>query len=191
MARSANIHLRMVFENCKHGADMQTSTVIQNLHEKVLAEGRVPEEFFVGADSTPKETKNNVFCWWLIWLLCVLQDTCLWSTGMLCLIVGHTHDKIDRLRSMLKIALRGHDFNTVDDVMKILTKGLPRFSFDWSHLSRVWDWSSMKTLDLPPFCGFVEDARGQFLQVQWDLCQMETLPHVGGVEPSGADRPSA
>ena len=83
MARSADIHLRTVFENCKHGADMQISTVIQHLHEKVLAEGRAPEEFFVGADNTPKETKNNVFCWWLIWLLCVLQDTCLWSTGML------------------------------------------------------------------------------------------------------------
>ncbi len=38
MASSAEIHLRTVFEDCKHGADMQCSTVMQNFHEKVLAE---------------------------------------------------------------------------------------------------------------------------------------------------------
>ena len=72
---------------------------------------------------------------------------------MLFLIVGHTHDKIDRLFSRLKIALRGHDFDTVETVMKILTDGLPGFSFDWAHLSRVWDWTSLNRLDLPPFVG--------------------------------------
>ena len=72
---------------------------------------------------------------------------------MLFLIVGHTHDKIDRLFSRLKVALRGHDFDTVEKVMTILKNGMPRFRFDSSHLSRVWDWTSLNDLDLSPFVG--------------------------------------
>ena len=150
---SSEINLRTVFEDCKHGADMQISTVMQSFHEKVIAEGHLPEEFFVGADNTPKETKNNPFCWWLIWLLCVLDGTCLWSCGMLFLIVGHTHDKIDRLFSRLRAAITGHDFDTVEKLVAILQQRMPGFDFDSSHLSRVWNWSSLKGLDLPAFKG--------------------------------------
>ena len=153
MTVSAEINLRTVFDHCKHGSNMQISTVMQNFHEKVIAEGHLPQEFFVGADNTPKETKNNPFCWWLIWLLCVLQDTCLWSCGMFFLIVGHTHDKIDRLFSRLRIAITGHDFDTVEKLLEILRKRMQGFRFDTSHLSRVWDWKSLKNLELSPFKG--------------------------------------
>ena len=72
---------------------------------------------------------------------------------MLFLIVGHTHDKIDRLFSRLKVAITGHDFDTVEKLLAILRKRMPGFDFDSSHLSRVWNWSSLKGLDLPAFKG--------------------------------------
>ena len=61
----------------------------------------------IGADNTAKETNNKFMCWSLMWLLCVLSETKLWSVVLTFLLVGHTHDKIDRLSSGVKVALRG------------------------------------------------------------------------------------
>ena len=56
LVSSAPIHIRTVFDECEHGSEMQFSTLILNLWEKVKAEGRVPEEWVIGADNTSKET---------------------------------------------------------------------------------------------------------------------------------------
>ena len=101
--KSPPIHLRTLFENVEEtGSEMQFSAVLLNLHEKVKQEGRLPHEFCIGADNTAKETKNKFFVWALIWLLCVMEGEVLWSVLLTFLLVGHTHDKLDRLFSMLK-----------------------------------------------------------------------------------------
>ena len=46
-----------------HGSEMQSSVILQNLHEVAMHEGHLPEELNIGADNTPKETKNQYTFW--------------------------------------------------------------------------------------------------------------------------------
>ena len=73
----------------------------------MLSEQHLPTEWVIGADNTAKETKNKFMCWSLMWLLCVLSETKLWSVVLTFLLVGHTHDKVARLFSRVTVALRG------------------------------------------------------------------------------------
>ena len=52
-------HVRTVFDDCSHGAEMQSSAILQNLHEVAMSEGHLPNEFNIGADNTPKEHANH------------------------------------------------------------------------------------------------------------------------------------
>ena len=89
LSHSEPIHLRTLFDDVKEtGSEMQFSTLMLNLHEKVVAEQHLPEEWVIGADNTKKETKNNFVAWAVIWLLCVLADTSMWSVLMTYLLVG-------------------------------------------------------------------------------------------------------
>ena len=86
---------------------------------------------------------------------------------MFFLIVGHTHDKIDRLFSRLRIAITGHDFDTVEKLLEILRKRMQWFRFESSlilncHLSRV-------CRECTPS---ISSGPGGHLR------QMETLPHI-------------
>ena len=67
----SQVHIRTMFDDISHGSEMQMSTFLLNLHEAALLEGRLPEELYLGADNTPKETKNKYGCWWCMCLLCV------------------------------------------------------------------------------------------------------------------------
>ena len=97
LQRSSPIHIRSVFDDIPEtGSEMQFSAMMLNLWEKACAEQQLPEEWVVGADNIPKETKNKFVMWGFMWLLCVLSDTHLSSSIMCFLLVGHTHDKIDR-----------------------------------------------------------------------------------------------
>lgn len=87
-------HLRTVFEDTGHGANMQATTVLLNLHTASQKERSLPEKFHIGADNTPKETKNGTMMAFIIWLLAVLRDTRLWLIGVCFLMVGHTHDNL-------------------------------------------------------------------------------------------------
>ena len=110
LRHSAPIHFRTVFDDLDNtGSSMQFSTLLLNLHEKVLAENRLPAEWVIGADNTAKETKNKWMCWSLIWLLCVTSETVLWSILLTFLLVGHTHDRVDRRFSRVKAILRGRN----------------------------------------------------------------------------------
>ena len=73
----------------------------------MTSEHHLPTELVIGADNTANETKNKFMCWSLMWLLCVLSETKLWSVVLTFLLVGHTHDRVDRLFSRVKTALRG------------------------------------------------------------------------------------
>ena len=108
--QSAPIHFRTIFDDLDNtGSSMQFSTLLLNLHEKATSENRHPVEWVIGADKTAKETKNQWMCWSLIWLLCVLSETVLWSVMLTFLLVGHTHDMVDRIFSRLKVVLRGRN----------------------------------------------------------------------------------
>ena len=74
-----------------------------------MHKGHLPEEFNIGADNTPKETKNQYTFWFLIWLLCVLEDTPLKVITVMFLLVGHTHNKLDRMFSRISVALQGKE----------------------------------------------------------------------------------
>ena len=150
------VHIRTMFEDTQHGSEMQMSTFLLNFHEAVLLEKQVPEELFLGADNTPKETKNKFGCWWCMWFLCVMQeaDSPLHSICMVFLLVGHTHDDIDRFFSRLRVAIAGRDYYTVAGLMKLIVDGLPGFNVRHSHLHTVWNWKAMEDdLDLPVLMG--------------------------------------
>jgi len=152
----SQVHLRTMFEDIAHGSEMQMSTFLLNFHEAVLLEKRVPEELYIGADNTPKETKNKYGCWWCMWFLCVLQthNVPLHSICMVFLLVGHTHDDIDRFFSRLRVAIAGRDYYTVAGLMKLIVDGLPGFNVRHSHLHTVWGWKDMEDdLDLPVIIG--------------------------------------
>ena len=89
-------HVRTVFDDCQHGAEMQSSTLLLNLHQVAMEEGHLPKRWTIGADNTRKETKNQTTMWMLVWLLCALVDTPLWMIDVIFLLVGHTHNKLDR-----------------------------------------------------------------------------------------------
>ena len=104
-----------MFADGEHGSEMQMSTFLLNFHEAALLEKRLPEELVLGTDNTTKETKNKYGCWWCMWLLCVLfmADVPMHSIMMVYLLVGHTHDAIDRFFSRLRVAIAGKDYYTV------------------------------------------------------------------------------
>ena len=99
VSRSPQLLIRTMFEDCAHGSNMQASTLLMNLHSRVMQERVIPEEWFINADNTSKETKNNVCIDFAIWLLIQLAGTPLACITFLYLIVGHTHNKLDRFFS--------------------------------------------------------------------------------------------
>ena len=131
-------HVRTLFKDCGQGSEMQCSHVLLNLMEAVVEEGHLPEEFYIGADNTPKETKNMIFCHFIVWLLCVLHDTCLSTIHMTFLLVGHTHDALDRFFSRFMTALAGHNYWTRDEMFKVVQKALHNYTLKHSHLGQVW-----------------------------------------------------
>ena len=90
-------HIRTVCDDCMHGAEMQSSSLLLNLHQVAMEEGDLPKHWPIGADNTRKETNNQTTMWMLVWLLCALVDTPLWMIDVIFLMVGHTHNKLDRL----------------------------------------------------------------------------------------------
>jgi len=135
--------LRTNFEDYKHGADTQCSALLQNLHLVARTSGQLCEEFVVGADNTVKETKNNCFLHWCAWLLCVLKDTCMWSMMYTSLITGHTHDSLDRFFALLRQALTGHDFYTLDDMWDLVLRALNSSeTIVAAHVSNSWNWTA-------------------------------------------------
>ena len=142
-------HVRTVFLDCKHGSEMQCSCILQNLSEVAGREGHLPETFCIGADNTRKETKNQICMWFLIWLLCVLAGTSLWSVEVLFLLVGHTHNKLDRMFSRIAVALRGHDYFTVVGMLRRICGSLNYCNLDTGHLGQVWAWKGLIEEPMP------------------------------------------
>jgi hypothetical protein len=136
-------HMRSVFNDCEHGSEMQCSAVLMNLHSVAMEEGHLPQEFTIGADNTYKETKNQIMIWFQVWLLCVLKDTGLFQITTVFLMVGHTHDALDRFFSRFVAAIAGHDFFTVDELFSIATRNLRYCNLKTGHLGQTWHWKQL------------------------------------------------
>ena len=121
---------------------MQCSAILQNLHEAAMVEGHLPTEYIVGADNTRKETKNQFAMWFFVWLLCVLSGCPLSVITVVFLLVGHTHNKLDRLFSRISVALFGRDYFTVPGMLSIVRRVLSS-ELRSAHLGQVWDFKSM------------------------------------------------
>jgi len=141
--RATDHLVRTVFEDCKHGAAVQASSILLNLHSAARLEGHLPEEFVINADNTVKETKNQTCLWFIIWLLCVLDGSRLWSALVLFLIVGHTHNRLDRFFGRLSTSLRGLDYFTLAQLRGIVDAALAGFDIRWEHFNSLWRWEEL------------------------------------------------
>jgi len=165
--------VRSVFDDCDHGSEMQCSAMLQNLVEVATCEGHLPSEWHIGADNTYKETKNQVCFWFAAWLLCVLAPTNLWMITFSFLLVGHTHDALDRFFSRLVAAISGRDLFAVDEVFATADQKFNYVHLKGSHLAQTWKWKEL--LGLPIIKGVsglgpvhaIKMYRSNGIWVQW------------------------
>ena len=136
-------HVRTVFDDCAHGAEMQSSSLLLNLHQTAMQEGHLPKHWSIGADNTRKETKNQTTMWMLVWLLCALEGTPLWMIDVIFLMVGHTHNKLDRFFSRIAVALAGRDYFTVVGMLSQIVASVA-CEVQTGHLSQVWGWKQLQ-----------------------------------------------
>ena len=145
-------HVRTLFDDCGKGSEMQFSTILLNLFEVFSTEGRVPEEFYVGADNTYKETKNQYVLWAFVWLLCLctVLGLPLVKITLVFLMVGHTHDALDRFFSRVFMALRGRNWITPDDMLDLLREHVLYTKVRSGHVRQVWAWKDLAKKEVNP-----------------------------------------
>ncbi len=136
-------HVRTVCDDCTHGAEMQSSSLLLNLHKVAMEEGHLPKHRSIGADNTRKETNHQLTMWMLVWLLCALEDTPLWMIDVIFLLVGHTHNKLDRCFSRIAVDLAGRDYFTIVGMLGQMKASLA-CDVKTGHLSQVWGWKQLK-----------------------------------------------
>ena len=141
-------HVRTIFNDCEHGSEMQCSAILENLCDVATSEGHLPESFIIGADNTRKETKNQYTMWFFVWLLCALSDTPLRCICVVFLLVGHTHNKLDRMFSRISMGLRGKDYFTVEGMLQRARESM-QSELRSGHLSQVWKWKGLTEGDMP------------------------------------------
>ena len=130
--------LRSVFQDLSGGSETQCSIVLTNFLHVARREGRLPQEAIMSPDNTPKESKNQIMLHFQIWMLCVLKDTVFYSWAMVTLIVGHTHNALDRFFSRLSVALRGCDYDTLDEMWDIITRAIQTHHIQALHTAQTW-----------------------------------------------------
>ena len=136
--QSTQMLLRSVFQDVSGGSETQCSIVLTNLLHVARREGHLPHEVVMNPDNTAKESKNQIMLWFQIWLLCVLRDTCFYSFSTVFLIVGHTHNSLDRFFSRLAVSLKGNNYDTLDEMWSIITKALSAFHIQILHTKQTW-----------------------------------------------------
>ncbi len=73
---------------------MQSTTILLDLHDAIVAARCCPEQVIIGADNTVKETKNTTTFVFAVWFLAALEGCPLWNIQFAFLMVGHTHDAL-------------------------------------------------------------------------------------------------
>ena len=81
--------------------------------------------------------------WFLVWLLCALDNTPPWRIDVLFLRVGHTHNKLDILFERTAVALAGRGYFTVVGMLRQLQSSLLHCTVKSNHLSQVWAWKEL------------------------------------------------
>ena len=145
-------HVRTLFGDCGTGSQMQFSAILLNLLDVFATEGRLPEELYVGADNTYKETKNQFALWAFVWFLCLCTALRLplWKISLVFLMVGHTHDALDRFFSRLFMALRGRNWITPDDMLDLLREHVLYTKIRSGHVRQVWEWELLADKPVNP-----------------------------------------
>ena len=133
-------------ENAKHGASSQSTILTRQLHRTSQKEGRLPRTLYIGADNTPKETKNSTTAVWAVFMLAALQDTSLERIEFQYPLVGHTHGNLDRFFSRLCVGLRGRSYFTFQDLEDIVSETLKGFSVGWDHHGSSYEWEHVRSL---------------------------------------------
>ena len=81
--------------------------------------------------------------WFLVWFLCALDSTPLWRIDVLFLLVGHTHNKLDRFFARISVALAGRGYFTVVGMLQQLQSILSHCPVKSNHLRQVWAWKEL------------------------------------------------
>ena len=136
--------LTTLFQDAPHGAAMQASTFLHLFWRSAVHQRSLPRELGLASDNTTKETKNATCYIWALWLLAVLRGGPMELIRFLQLIVGHTHDALDRFYSRLKAAIRGRDFDTLDELADLIRQAMPAVDISWFHLDRQWQWEEVR-----------------------------------------------
>ena len=74
--------------------------------------------------------------------------------------------------SRFKVALAGHDFYTMGQMLQQVMHRLPGMTFSSSHLMRVWNWKALEGFDIPPMkgmqrCHAINIYRQNGIYVKW------------------------
>ena len=106
----------------------------------------MPEEWYIGADNTYSETKNQYVLMFSIWLLAfaIKNGWNLVGITFMFLLVGHTHNRLDRFFSRLAVAIRGHDYFTLPEMFKIILEAVPYNQIFACHLYKSWNWKELE-----------------------------------------------
>ena len=93
------------------------------------------------------------------------------------LLVGHTHNALDRFFSRLSVSLRGHDYYDLNEMWHIVFSALKGFDIKAAHLNTVWDWKAMEGTN--NFTGFHRFAPCPHIELlprsRWHLCAVEAV----------------
>lgn len=152
-----------VWEDSKHGGNMQASLLFMNLHSKCVQTNSVPESIIISADNTVKETKNGIFFCFMVWLLAALQHTRLWRVRTSYKLVGHTHSHCDRAFSRVRAALLGKTYMSEPvtwlDTHTCMSHAVLRLYSGGVGLNlaatRTWQKSSWNLCSHTPFAGII------------------------------------
>ena len=125
---------------------MQSTILTRQLHRTACKEGKLPSTLFIGADNTPKETKNSTNVSWGIWLLASLRGTALREIQWQYPLVGHTHGGLDRFFSRLICSLRGRSYYTLSEMRDVSKQSLKAFSMNWSHHGSCYDFTVLRQI---------------------------------------------
>ncbi len=93
--------------------------------------------------------------WFIMWLLCALSDTPMCCINVVLLLVGHTHNQLDRMFSRISMGLHGKDYFTVEGMLQRAHESM-QSELRSGHLSQVWKWQGLTetTCQVPPAaCG--------------------------------------
>ena len=143
---SSKPHIYTIFEDYQHGSNMVCSLLITMLLEFTAKFGTVPRRFFIGADNTPKETKNTIVLFCAVWLLSHLYMTELVVIEFGFLLVGHTHNIVDAIFAWLNKALHGVDVLSLVDMQNRAEAKMENPPV-WDHLRDVYDFHGLQPVE--------------------------------------------